>query len=132
MRFRWTILAAGLLLAVGALQVGCGARRDTQSTRAPADPGAAPIESMEFSDDGLRLQFGPRVERSKAVARVLRCQLVTDPENPRMDRVACPVDIGNVHIDVAEGPVGVALTLKVDLEDAKALATWFEHDLAER
>ena len=123
MRFQWTVLAAATGL------VACGAHRE----RSPrTEPGAAPIERMELSDDGLRLQFGPRVERKEAVARVLRCKRVIDPDNPRLDRVACPVDLGNVRIDVAEGPSGVALTLAVDLVDAKALATWFERDVDAR
>jgi hypothetical protein len=109
----WTALVVSL--------TACGAQR-------PKDdgPGPAPVERMELSDDGLRMEFAPRVEREDAVEHVLRCRLEEDPDNPRMSRVACPVNIGNAHIDVEEGPSGVALTVRLDLEDAKALKAWFE------
>ena len=78
---RWIGWAA-LTLTLAA----CGSQR-------PKDDrvGAAPVERMELSDDGLRMEFAPRVEREDAVEHVLRCRLEEDPDNPRLSRVACPV-----------------------------------------
>ncbi len=93
----------------------------------PAEPvgGLAP-DRMNITPRGLQLRFGPGVQRTQALRFAWGCWFV-ESDHPRLGGLACPIEIGELHIDVAEGPHGVTLMLRLgDTRSQEALRTWYE------
>ncbi len=76
-------------------------------------------------DEDLKMDFAPEVRRTEALKWAWSCQVVDEP-NPRLDGVVCPLRVGILTIDVAEGPAGVSLTLRLgDARQAASLRDWY-------
>jgi hypothetical protein len=102
-------------------------RDQCEGESCPLPAGGTPsLPPMEVSADGLRIQFGDRLEREEALHAILHCR-VQDSANPRLDGVLCPVDLTVAQIQVQEGPAGVSLHIHVGMETAEKLRHWYQH-----
>jgi len=81
---------------------------------------------MSVTPSGLQMEFGPGVARSQALRFAWGCWF-EESDNPRTGGLRCPVSIGQLHIDVDEGPAGVTLMLRLgDARVADQLRNWYE------
>lgn len=106
--------------------LACGAP-PREAAPLPTEPvgGPAPTD-MKVTPRGLQMEFGPGVGRSQALRFAWGCWFV-DSKNPRVGGLTCPIEIDELHIDVAEGPYGVTLMLRLgDPVAQEALQTWYE------
>ena len=122
------------LIVTALLALGCSAGPPTQAPIpsglpaapvAEATPVVAPVPEMEVTSQGLRMSFAPAVERTEALRFAWNCWF-DEGENPRVGGLRCPMQIGRLHIDVAEGPGGVMLMLRIgDAQSAHQLRDWY-------
>ncbi|MFN3200283.1 MAG: hypothetical protein ACE366_17935 [Bradymonadia bacterium] len=85
------------------------------------------IRDLKASENTFIVQFDRGVERREAVGTLFHCH-ETPSDNPRAPTLRCPMDVGPFTLDVAEGPVGVTLTLTTDdARMAEAIEAWYVH-----
>lgn len=90
----------------------------------PVEPWAR-VRDTRAQNGRVEFDFPPGTSRSQAMQTVLRCDVRTT-DNPREPWLDCPVDIGKLRIDVAEGPRGLTLMVRVgDSKSAEDLRSWY-------
>lgn len=86
--------------------------------------------SIELADEDLELIFPPGVQREQALRFVAQCYAVDPEDNPNLARLECPVRFGPTTVDVAEGPAGTSLMLRIgNRSQSEALRRWMEEKM---
>ncbi len=114
------------LAAAALVLTACGGPRP--SPMVDPDEGAVPAAhrpAYAILDEGLQMHFDPHVRRQEALEFAWSCFLLEAEDHPA--GLVCPLKVKRMHIDVAEGPAGVSLVVRVgDPATANDLRAWYE------